>query len=75
MKFGLDGFTNSISGFWTFLDIDEGDYISFLHGARVKNLYKVVKKAAYKNAENLPAGLLLPLKCPVKHIIFHFVFT
>jgi len=54
MKYGMAGFTNSINGLWTYLDIEEGDYISFLYGARVKNLYKVIKKVAYKNAENLP---------------------
>ncbi len=54
MKYAMAGFTNSINGLWTFLDISEGDYISFLYGARVKNLYRVVKKVAYKNAENLP---------------------
>jgi len=54
IKYGLAGFTNSINGLWTFLDIEEGDYISFLYGARVNNLYKVIKKVAYKNAENLP---------------------
>jgi hypothetical protein len=54
MKYALAGFTNSINGLWTFLDITEGDYISFLYGARVRGLYRVVKKVAYKNAENLP---------------------
>jgi hypothetical protein len=54
IKYALAGFTNSINGLWTYLDIEEGDYISFLYGARVKNLYRVVKKVAYKNAEELP---------------------
>ncbi len=54
MRYAMAGFTNSINGLWTFLDINEGDYISFLYGARVRNLYQVVRKAAYKNAENLP---------------------
>lgn len=54
MRYAIAGFTNSINGLWTFLDISEGDYISFLYGARAKNLYRVIKKAAYKNAENLP---------------------
>lgn len=54
IKYAMAGFTNSINGLWTFLDISEGDYISFLYGARVKNLYRVVKKVAYRNAENLP---------------------
>ncbi len=54
LKYGMAGFTNSINGLWTFLDIDIGDYISFLYGARVKNLYRVIDKKAYKNACNLP---------------------
>ena len=54
IKYAMAGFTNSINGLWTFLDISEGDYISFLYGARAKNLYRVVKKVAYKNAEDLP---------------------
>jgi len=54
MKYGMAGFTNSINGLWTFLDIGIGDYISFIYGARVRNLYKVVDKVAYKNAELLP---------------------
>ncbi len=54
MRYAMAGFTNSINGFWTFVDIGEGDYISFLYGARVRNLYRVVKKLAYKNAKNLP---------------------
>ncbi len=54
MKYALAGFTNSINGLWTFLDIDVGDYVSFLYGARVRNLYRVVEKVAYRNAEKLP---------------------
>ncbi len=54
MKYGSAGFTDSINGLWTFLDISVGDYISFLYGARVKNLYRVVKKVAYKNYKSLP---------------------
>jgi hypothetical protein len=53
LRHALAGFTNSINGLWTFLDILEDDYISFLYGARVKNLYKVVGKIAYKNPENI----------------------
>jgi len=54
MEYAMAGFTNSINGLWTFLDIDVGDYVSFLYGARAWNLYKVVGKAAYRNAEELP---------------------
>jgi len=44
LKHALAGFTNSINGLWTFLDISEGDYISFLYAAKVKNLYKSSEK-------------------------------
>ncbi len=54
IKYAIAGFTNSINGLWTYSEIDVGDYVSFLYGARVKNLYKVVKKGAYRNAEKLP---------------------
>ncbi len=54
IKYAMAGFTSSLNGLWTFLDIDEGDYVSFLYGARVKNLYRVVRKTAYRNAESLP---------------------
>ncbi len=54
IKYAIAGFTNSINGLWTYSEIKEGDYISFLYGARVFNLYKVIMKKAFKNAENLP---------------------
>ncbi len=50
----LAGFTNSINGLWTFLDIQEGDFLSFLYGARVHNLYRVIRKMALEDAEHLP---------------------
>jgi len=54
IKYALAGFTNSINGFWTFVEIEEGDYLSFLYGARIFNLYKVINKKAFMNAETLP---------------------
>ena len=54
VKYALAGFTNSINGVWTFLDIKEGDFVSFLYGAKAYNLYVVESKEAIKNAENLP---------------------
>jgi len=54
LEYGWAGFTNSTNGLWTFLDIEEGDYVSFLYGARVHDLYRVIGKVALKNAENLP---------------------
>ena len=53
IKHALAGFTNSINGLWTFVEIQENDFISFLYGAKVFNLYKVVKKEAIKNAETV----------------------
>ena len=54
IKYGLAGFTNSKNGAWAFMDINDGDFISFVYGARAYNLYKVSRKTAIKNAENLP---------------------
>ena len=54
MRYGIPGFMNSINGAWTFLDINVGDFITFICGARAFNLYKVSKKMAIENAENLP---------------------
>ena len=54
LEYGWAGFSNSINGFWAFSDIDVGDYVSFLYGARIINLYEVVDKVAYRNAEVLP---------------------
>jgi len=50
----LAGFTNSINGLWAYLDIEPGDYISFLYGGRAINLYKVVDKVAFRDAETMP---------------------
>lgn len=53
IKFGLAGFTNNINGLWTYAEIHEGDFISFLYGAKVFNLYKVVKKEAIRHADKV----------------------
>lgn len=34
IKYAMAGFTNSINGAWTFVEINEGDFISFLYGAK-----------------------------------------
>jgi Endonuclease NucS len=54
VRYALAGFTSSGSGLWTYFDINEGDFVSFLYGARVFNLYEVTSKAAYREAEKLP---------------------
>jgi len=53
-NYALAGFTNSISGLWTFSEIQEGDFISFLYGAKAHNLYRVEEKEAIRDAQDLP---------------------
>ncbi len=54
IQYALAGFTNSINGVWTFSEIQEGDFISFLYGAKAHNLYRVEGKEAIKDAQDLP---------------------
>lgn len=54
IRYALAGFTSSASGLWTYLDIAEGDFVSFLYGARAFNLYQVTAKVALANAQDLP---------------------
>lgn len=54
VKYGLAGFPRSGPGLWAFLDVREGDYVSFLRGARVRNLYRVSEKRAFRDASALP---------------------
>ncbi len=72
IKYGLAGFTNSINGVWTFSEIQEGDYISFLYGAKVNNLYKVKEKEALKNALDLPPWK--PITFKVSGLTYYFPF-
>lgn len=48
------GFMNNRSGVWTFVEVQEGDFISFLYGAKAHNLYAVKKKEAFKEAKSIP---------------------
>lgn len=72
IKYALAGFTNSISGLWTFCEIQEGDYISFLYGAKVFNLYKVTTKTAFRNAHELPPWSPITFKMSGKTYYFPF---
>lgn len=72
IKHALAGFTNSISGLWTFVEVQENDFISFLYGARVYNLYKVKEKIALKNAETLPPWPSVTFRMSGK--TYHFPF-
>lgn len=72
IKHALAGFTNSINGVWTFMEIQEGDFISFLYGARVFNLYKVMRKEAIRNAEILPPWPSVTFRMSGKTYYFPF---
>lgn len=72
IKYALAGFTNSINGLWTFSEIQEGDFISFLYGAQVFNLYKIARKEAIKNAETIPPWPPVTFKISGKTYYFPF---
>lgn len=71
-KYALAGFTDSINGVWTFCEIETGDFISFLYAAKAHNLYRVEKKLAFKDAENLPPWKPVTFKISGK--TYHFPF-
>lgn len=54
IKYGLAGFPSGESGAWTYCEIREGDFVSFLYGARAHNLYVVHRREAIADAENVP---------------------
>ncbi len=60
IKYGLAGFLSGENGAWTFCEIQAGDFVSFLYGARVFNLYRVANREAISNAESV--GPWEPLK-------------
>ena len=54
IRHALAGFPSGASGAWTFCEIKEGDFVSFLYGAKAYNLYEVTRKEAIRAAEVLP---------------------
>jgi hypothetical protein len=60
IKYGLAGFLSGENGAWTFCEIQAGDFVSFLYGAKVFNLYRVGNREAIRNAEHI--GPWEPLK-------------
>jgi len=75
IRHSLAGFTNSISGVWTFLEIMEGDFISFLYGAKAYNLYRVERKEALRNAEHMPPWPPVTFRISGKTYYFPFRLT
>jgi hypothetical protein len=74
MRYGITGFTNSVNGAWAFFDIDIGDFVTFIYGARAFNLYKVSKKVAIENAEALPPWDIIEFKRSGRKYYFPFRF-
>jgi len=72
VKHGLAGFPSGESGAWTFCEIQEGDFVSFLYGARAHNLYKVIGRESLQKAETLPPWPLLRFKETGKTYSFPF---
>ena len=71
-NYALAGFTNSINGLWTFSEIQEGDFISFLYGAKAHNLYRVEEKEAMKDAQDLPPWN--PVTFKMSGLTYYFPF-
>jgi hypothetical protein len=72
IKHGLAGFPSGESGAWTFCEIQQGDFVSFLYGARAHNLYKVAKREAIVDAAHVPPWKPLTFKESGKTYSFPF---
>lgn len=72
IKHCLAGFTDSINGVWAFCEINEGDYVSFLYAAKAHNLYRVVEKVAYRDADKLPPWK--PITFSISRKTYYFPF-
>lgn len=73
-KHCLAGFPSTENGAWAWADIREGDFISFLYGAKVHDLYKVTSKVAVESPEGgiLPPWPPLEFKASGKKVGFPF---
>ena len=71
-RYGLAGLTNSINGLWTYSELQIGDFISFLYGARAHNLYRIERKEAINNAETLPPWKSVTFKTSRNTYFFPF---
>lgn len=62
IHYALAGFSSSLMGAWAFVELQEGDFVSFLYGARVFNLYEVAHKEAWLKAEDAPPWELITFR-------------
>src|SRR5258708_452002 len=72
IKFALAGFLSGENGAWTYSEIEKGDFVSFLYGARAHNLYRVARKEALRGSEDLPPWKPLSFKPGGKAYAFPF---
>lgn len=72
IRHGLAGFPSGENGAWTFCEIENGDFVSFLYGARVYNLYRVTEREAITGAELLAPWKLLTFRETRKTYSFPF---
>jgi hypothetical protein len=72
IRYSLAGFPSGESGAWTFCEIEEGDFVSFLYGARAHNLYRVRHREALQDAKDLPPWKPLTFKESGKTYSFPF---
>lgn len=73
IKHGLAGFPGNESGAWTFCEIADGDFVSFLYGARAHNLYQVIGRQALRDAEHMPPAWK-PLEFDDSEKVYYFPF-
>ncbi|GBC97813.1 Endonuclease NucS [bacterium HR17] len=72
LKYAIAGFSNSVAGAWTFVEIQEGDFVSFLHAARAFNLYEVTRKEAIVEFEKMPPWPSVAFRDSRKPYLFPF---
>jgi hypothetical protein len=72
VKHALAGFLGGESGAWTFCEIADGDFVSFLYGARAHNLYRVAGREAIRDSGTLPPWKPLTFKESGKSYSFPF---
>lgn len=72
IRYSLAGLPSGVGGAWTFCEIQQGDFISFLYGARAYNLYIVDRREAICNPEQVPPWK--PITSEKSHRTRHFPF-
>jgi len=75
LKYSLAGFTSSINGFWTFVDIKEGDYVSVPIRCKSEKLIQSCKKGSIQRRGKTATLPSVTFKMSGKRITSHIAFT